>query len=220
MEKKLLRNEHDKVIAGVCSGLAEYMQVDVTIIRLLFVLSAFFLAGGGIVVYFAMWIVVPVNNDINAKFSKFNQFYQQNNVGDMYNGANAFNNPSQNSNQTKWNTENAQEHPLGQADFSRFERKDSNGRAIGGAILLILGVFFLMHSLGFMPFWFNIFKLYKLWPLALIAIGASLILKNKQKKEWQQFNQTFAEQKKTETSDEPVEPKAQQGADDKNEPTV
>jgi len=42
MEKRLFRNEHDKVVAGVSSGIAEYMEVDVTIIRLLFVLSTIF----------------------------------------------------------------------------------------------------------------------------------------------------------------------------------
>jgi phage shock protein C len=77
MENRLLRNEHDKVIAGVSSGLAAYMQVDVTIIRLLFVLSTIFLVGTGVLVYLVMWIVVPVNNDPAAKFSKFNDYFKK-----------------------------------------------------------------------------------------------------------------------------------------------
>ena len=69
MDKRLFRNEHEKVIAGVSSGVAEYMEVDVTIIRLLFVLSTIFLVGTGILVYIIMWIVVPVNNDPTKRFS-------------------------------------------------------------------------------------------------------------------------------------------------------
>ncbi len=42
MDKRLFRNEHEKVVAGVSSGIAEYMEVDVTIIRLLFVFLPFF----------------------------------------------------------------------------------------------------------------------------------------------------------------------------------
>jgi len=54
MEKKLYRNEHDKAVAGVASGLADYMQIDVTIVRLLFVLTTIFLAGSGILAYIFM----------------------------------------------------------------------------------------------------------------------------------------------------------------------
>ena len=66
MEKRLLRNEHDKVVAGVASGLADYMQIDITIVRLLFVLSTIFLAGTGLLVYIIMWIVMPQNPDNGA----------------------------------------------------------------------------------------------------------------------------------------------------------
>jgi phage shock protein C len=106
MEKKLYRNEHDKVVAGVSSGLAAYMQVDVTIIRILFVLSTIFLVGAGLLIYIIMWIIVPVNNDPNAKFSQFNEFFKQQNPNDIFNGPNAFSNPQNSGSQTKWNTEN------------------------------------------------------------------------------------------------------------------
>ncbi|MBE7176361.1 MAG: PspC domain-containing protein [Mucilaginibacter polytrichastri] len=57
-ERKLYRNEFDKTIAGVCSGLAEYMNIDVTLVRLAFVLLAVF-KGGGVVIYIVLWIVLP-----------------------------------------------------------------------------------------------------------------------------------------------------------------
>ena len=56
--KKLYRSTKDRMIAGVCSGLSTYFKVDVTLMRLLFVIFA--LAGGpGLLAYIVLWIVVP-----------------------------------------------------------------------------------------------------------------------------------------------------------------
>jgi phage shock protein PspC (stress-responsive transcriptional regulator) len=57
--KRLMRSSTDKKIAGVCGGLAEYFDLDSTIIRLIWVL-AFFFAGAGGLVYLILWIVLPV----------------------------------------------------------------------------------------------------------------------------------------------------------------
>lgn len=57
--KKLYRNPNDQMIAGVCSGLADYLGLDTTIVRLIFVLL-FFLGGNGILIYIIMWIVMPI----------------------------------------------------------------------------------------------------------------------------------------------------------------
>src|SRR5262249_34504118 len=53
----LRRSEHDRVIAGVCAGIAESIGVDPTLVRLVFTLLA--LAGGaGIVLYAAVWLAM------------------------------------------------------------------------------------------------------------------------------------------------------------------
>ena len=58
MQKKLYRSRSNRMIGGVCAGLAEYFNVDPTIVRLVFVLFA--LAGGpGLILYIIMAIVVP-----------------------------------------------------------------------------------------------------------------------------------------------------------------
>ncbi len=57
-EKKLYRNTKNKVIGGVCSGLAEYMNIDLTIVRLVVVLLGLF-GSLGFWAYVIMWIVVP-----------------------------------------------------------------------------------------------------------------------------------------------------------------
>ncbi len=191
MEKRLYRNEHDKVIAGVASGLAEYMQVDVAIVRILFVLSIFFLAGAGLLVYIVIWIAVPINNDITAKYKQFNDYFQKNQSDyTIFNNPNAFSNPENANTQTKWNTENS---GLGYDQLNKSaqsKRGNDTSRTIGGLILLFLGVYFLLRQFDMIPYWFNIFKIYKLWPLAIIAVGVSLILKNKRKNEWDDFKKT------------------------------
>lgn len=58
MAKRLYRSRNKRMIAGVSGGLAEYMDVDVTIIRLLWVLVTLF-GGSGILAYIVLWIIVP-----------------------------------------------------------------------------------------------------------------------------------------------------------------
>ncbi|KTD19578.1 PspC domain-containing protein [Legionella londiniensis] len=62
--KKLYRARQERMIAGVCGGLAHYFSVDPTIVRLIFV--AFLLLGGSaLLVYLLMWIVVPLEPEEN-----------------------------------------------------------------------------------------------------------------------------------------------------------
>ncbi len=57
--KRLYRSRDERMLGGVCGGLAEYLHTDPTLIRVLFVLFA--LAGGpGIIAYLIMWIIVPL----------------------------------------------------------------------------------------------------------------------------------------------------------------
>jgi phage shock protein C len=58
MSKRLRRNRENKMIAGVCEGIADSYDLDPTIVRLGFVLLALF-HGVGIVAYLALWIVMP-----------------------------------------------------------------------------------------------------------------------------------------------------------------
>jgi phage shock protein C len=55
--KRLTRSRRDRKIAGVCGGIAEYMNVDATLIRLLAVIALF--AGAGFVAYIIAWVVLP-----------------------------------------------------------------------------------------------------------------------------------------------------------------
>jgi phage shock protein C len=56
--RKLYRSRTHRMLAGVCGGLAEYFNLDATLIRALFLLLAVF-GGSGLVIYLVMWIIVP-----------------------------------------------------------------------------------------------------------------------------------------------------------------
>lgn len=68
--KRLYRSRSNRVIAGVCGGLADYFNIDVTIVRIIFVVLGL-MWGGGILLYLALIIIVPnegaKEQDVNLK---------------------------------------------------------------------------------------------------------------------------------------------------------
>ncbi len=59
MDKKLVRNADDKMIGGVCSGIAGYIGLDPTVVRVAFAIAIVFSAGAGLVAYLACWLIMP-----------------------------------------------------------------------------------------------------------------------------------------------------------------
>src|SRR5215468_9034451 len=57
--KRLMRSSRDKKIGGVCAGLAEYFDLDPTIVRIVWLLAIFF-AGTGFLIYIILWIALPL----------------------------------------------------------------------------------------------------------------------------------------------------------------
>jgi phage shock protein C len=57
--RRLMRSSRDKKLGGVCAGLADYFDLDPTIVRVVWLLSVLF-AGTGLLVYIILWIVLPV----------------------------------------------------------------------------------------------------------------------------------------------------------------
>jgi len=57
--KRLMRSSRDKKIAGVCAGIAEYFDLDPTLVRVLWLIAIFF-GGTGFLLYVILWIVLPV----------------------------------------------------------------------------------------------------------------------------------------------------------------
>lgn len=63
--EKITRSTSDRMIAGVCGGLARYFNIDPAIVRLVFVLAVFF---GGVspLLYVLLWIVIPQDTAVPA----------------------------------------------------------------------------------------------------------------------------------------------------------
>jgi len=134
MENKLQRNQHDKMIAGVASGLAEYLNIDPTWVRLGFVLAVF--AGlSGILIYIILWIAIPAKpyihpvSDLNVDY----KVYEDKNDPALTKGA----------------------YPMPY-------KKQGNGRLIVGIVLIFMGAFFLSEEFNFLPYWVSFDRLWPL----------------------------------------------------------
>lgn len=114
--KKLYRSKNDQVIAGVCSGLANYFEIDPTIVRIIFVVLAF--AGGtGVFIYLALLLIVPAQDSAAASAKETIR---------------------QNAEELKATVKNAADN------VKRPEYGQDRGAIWWGAILLLVGTYFLL----------------------------------------------------------------------------
>ncbi|MGE5527790.1 MAG: PspC domain-containing protein [Patescibacteria group bacterium] len=67
--KRLTRSRNDAKLGGVCAGLADYLELDPTLVRVIFVVFALF-TGVGLVAYFLLWIVIPYEDRAGADASE------------------------------------------------------------------------------------------------------------------------------------------------------
>lgn len=58
MEKKLHKSSSNRMLAGVCGGVAEYLDVDPTVVRVIWAIGSAF-AGAGVIAYIACAIIMP-----------------------------------------------------------------------------------------------------------------------------------------------------------------
>lgn len=151
MEKKLYRDESRKVIGGVCAGLADYFGMDVSIVRLIFVLSLC-AKGSGIPIYIILWIVLPKKNSVFSPYVDY-----------TVPPAAPFGQP-------------VYEAP--QPQFVAPPKKGpSTAAIIGGLILVLVGSGILIDDLDIIPDWhFDVW-----WPGILVIVGVALIFKGSNK---------------------------------------
>jgi phage shock protein PspC (stress-responsive transcriptional regulator) len=128
------------MIGGVCGGLADYFNIDSSLVRLAAILLVF-AAGLSFWVYIVAWIIVPQRPLMGN--STLSSSEAGGSPGAVEEGDTA-----------------------GEAgDKSKF---------VIGIILIVLGFIFLLHTFNIF-IWFSFFKL---WPVALIAIGVVILLKS------------------------------------------
>lgn len=63
MTSRLYRGRTDRMLGGVCGGLAAYLGIDSTLVRLFFVLLALPGAGIGVILYLILWVIVPYEGE-------------------------------------------------------------------------------------------------------------------------------------------------------------
>ncbi|QNL51459.1 PspC domain-containing protein [Olivibacter sp. SDN3] len=145
MEKELRRNEQEGMIGGVCAGLAEYVDIDKTWVRLLFILSIFLgFSGFGIVgpiIYVVMWAVLPKKPFVFPDIS-----------GEAFN----------------------QETPVAPETYDRektpyqnVKNKRDSDKRLAGIILLVIGAFLLIIQLDIIT-WTEIMRV---WPVVFVVLG-------------------------------------------------
>ena len=65
--KRLYRSRKDKVISGVCGGIAEYLEVDPVVVRLVWAILTVISMGMGILAYLVAWVIIPEEPGIKSK---------------------------------------------------------------------------------------------------------------------------------------------------------
>jgi phage shock protein PspC (stress-responsive transcriptional regulator) len=155
-EKKLYRSGIQRKIAGVAGGLAEHFNIDPVIVRIAFVLAVF-AGGGGLIAYIVLWIVIPEQSifEMNSETVKSSV-----NTEEKINTTSI--------NNTTSNMENQFE--------PKKDKRNFHGNLTGGLILITLGILFLIAR--FVP---NI-DFGDLWPVILIVVGITILLRNVGKK--------------------------------------
>lgn len=147
MEKRLTRSEKERILGGVCGGLAEYFNLDPTLVRLVFVLLA--LAGGaGLLVYIILWIIMPRHSQLEARE------VVGENIADI--------------------KKRLVELESGVKTAVTGEKAEEWKRSASfwlGVVLVALGLIFLFSSLDIMRWW----RWAVLWPVILILLGVLLV---------------------------------------------
>ena len=66
--KRLYRSRKEKMIAGVCGGLAEYFGIDPVFVRALFIIAVF-AEGIGLIAYIILWIIAPIEDQFDQRYA-------------------------------------------------------------------------------------------------------------------------------------------------------
>jgi len=169
MNKKLYRDEYHKVIGGVCAGLADYFEMDPTIVRLLFAF-AFFVGGVGLIPYIVLWIVLPKKG------------YPYNNFG---NPTVDYTVPPQQPGEP-YVPPFRQSNPFGDGPYKADPvgamppKQKSHAGIIIGVILIMIGAAILIDNYDLIPD----FDFGNLWPVILVVVGLSLIVSGQTRQVW------------------------------------
>ena len=148
MNRRLYRSRRDSVLGGVAGGVAEYLDVDPSIVRIIWAILAIVTGGLFLLLYIVMWIVVPESSDFGA----------------------APPGPGMAGPPPAAPAEPGAAAPAWSGEPPRHRAGSSNGALIFGLILIGAGVWFLIDD--YLPGFDRRF----VWPVALVVVGLVLLL--------------------------------------------
>ncbi len=161
MKRTLHRVENGRIVAGVCQGLGEYLNIDPLIVRIGFVLLTV-LNGFGVPLYLLAWLLMP---RADASYATQEELVRRN-AAEIGQRAHELGSQARGALHG--------DSPAGPWTSSHGSR---NALVIGGIALVGVGVLMLMNSLGLLR-WLSPARML---PVALIAIGAVILLNNLKK---------------------------------------
>ncbi|MBN2555015.1 MAG: PspC domain-containing protein [Anaerolineales bacterium] len=146
---KLTRKTENQMVAGVCAGLADYLRIDATIVRLFFFFLLFAEGIGGLL-YVILWIVMPSDKAIQGSTLEVR----------IEQGAEEFSERIQAIGEEIGSGEAGTNHNV--------------GMIVGGGLILV-GCYYLLRVLPInLPFWLDASYL---WPVFIIAAGVLLLVR-------------------------------------------
>ncbi|MBC2723041.1 PspC domain-containing protein [Desulfosporosinus sp.] len=155
MPERVYRSVRDKMIGGVCGGLAEYFRVDVTLVRII-ALVALFAGGVGFLAYLAAWVIIPIDPAEQERYPYRREAGAE--VKELVSNGD----------------ETAKE--FGRPEYPDNRENHENRTKIAGGILVVLGIVFLLER--WFPYWFDMSKM---WPIILIFLGLVIIVRGGRK---------------------------------------
>lgn len=181
MKKRAYRNTQEKVIAGVCSGLADYFSIDPLYIRILFLLLLF-KPPFAFIVYIGLWIAIPARTlHLNAQDDSYQNQDEESfekKVQNFAKEAEAMGEKFGKEVETVADSlTNMNDKTRSTINVPTFEKPKKRKGILGGMILIALGLLFLANN--FLPD----FDIEMYWPIILIAIGISILFSPRSSKE-------------------------------------
>ncbi len=150
MSTRITKSRTDRVIDGVCGGLAEYFGIDSLLVRLAFIVLMF-INGLGVILYIILVIIMPKAETLDQSPKATIQENVQE-ISDRIKEAG---------------------EELGSVISKKTEEKHSNRAIWFGILLIFIGIIFLLKNLNLIRWFDNDL----LWPLIIILIGAWLLIK-------------------------------------------
>jgi phage shock protein PspC (stress-responsive transcriptional regulator) len=155
VKSRLERSTTNRVIGGVCGGIAEYLVVDATLVRVVFVIGTFLTAGLGVLLYIVLLVLMP----LPGHPAPFTSPTAPTTASDTT--ARAEGDPSATAPTT-----------LAPVDPAAREAEADRRRMAFGYLLIALGVVFFLSNAGA----FRFVQWQYIWPLVLIGVGVLFLV--------------------------------------------